>query len=126
MSTIPVIALATKINAPYLRKVLNKLRDAELISTQQGTGGGISLTRSPVELTMLDIVGAVDSLKRIESCPLGVPGHNKLCPLHSEIDRTLARMYELLESKTIAELVAQKTSEVGRCGFPREEEVYQL
>ncbi len=118
--------MATKINAPYLRKVLNKLRDAELITTQQGTGGGVSLAVSPDELTMLDVIGAVDALRRIDSCPLGVSGHDELCAVHAELDRTLARVYELLDAKTIAELVKQKGAAAGRCDFPRKAELHQL
>ena len=37
-----------------------------------GIGGGITLTKSPDELTILEIVNAVEPIQRITTCPLGM------------------------------------------------------
>ena len=124
-STIPEIAEAIQVNAPYLRKVINKLRDAKLVVAQRGKGGGISLQVDPTELTLLDVINATDPIKRIERCPLGLPEHVKLCPLHTELDEIIAQIEQTLRSRTISELLSTR-SKPSHCDFPRAEELYQL
>lgn len=124
-STIPEMAEAIQVNAPYLRKVVDKLRDAEIVVAQRGRGGGISLAIAPEQLTMLDVVNATDPIERIGKCPLGLPDHIKLCPLHAELDDALARIEQVLRSRTIGELLAVRR-DAARCGFPQHLEVYEL
>ncbi len=125
MSTIPKLSEGIHVNAPYLRKVIDKLRESEIVGAQRGTGGGIYLMSDPAELTMLDVLNAVEPLKRIESCPLGRPDHLKLCPLHSELDEAIGHIRKLLSSRTIAELLTARRNH-SRCGFPKLEELCQL
>lgn len=119
------MASAIQVNAPYLRKVINKLRDAGIVEAQRGKGGGIRLKVDTAELTILDVLNATDSLQRIESCPLGLPDHLKLCPLHDELDNAIAHVEEVLGSRTIADLLATRRN-ANRCDFPKTEELYQL
>ncbi len=125
MSTIPEMSREIRVNAPYLRKVIDKLRDNELVGSQRGTGGGVFLTVDPNNLTILDVLNAVDPIQRIRSCPLGLAGHTKLCPFHSELDAAMAKIEELLGSRTIGELLSIRRSS-GRCGFPKLQDLYQL
>ena len=69
------IAAGTQVGASYLSKVLQTLAKAGLVRSQRGLGGGISLAVSPAELTLLDVINAVDSIQRIESCPLNLPAN---------------------------------------------------
>lgn len=124
-STIPDISEAIQVNAPYLRKVVNKLRDAEIVEAQRGKGGGIRLKMAPDELTILDVLNATDPMQRYERCPLGLPDHVKLCPLHSEMDEAIAQIEKVLGSRTIGQLLATRRS-ASRCDFPKSEDVYQL
>lgn len=123
--TIPQMAEAIQVNSPYLRKVIYKLRDGGLVSTQRGTGGGIQLLVDPHKITLLDIVNAVDPLQHIEGCPLGLPDHVQLCPLHSELETAITQIEELLSKKTIGELL-ETNCQPSQCGFPKGEELYQL
>lgn len=84
------IARRTKVPRRYLHKVLQDLVQAELVQSRPGPGGGYSLNRSPDDLTILDVVNAVAPLERIHHCPLGLPSHTQLCPLHHELDRVYA------------------------------------
>ena len=125
MSTMPRMSEAIQVNSPYLRKVIDKLREAEIVGAQRGTGGGVYLIADTSELTILDVLNAVDPLQRIESCPLGLTDHMKLCPLHSELDAALSQIEEVLGRRTIGELLAMRRSSSG-CQFPKLEELYQL
>ncbi|MGI9428882.1 MAG: RrF2 family transcriptional regulator [Bythopirellula sp.] len=124
-TTVPEMAQAIQVNVPYLRKVINKLCDAGIVAAQRGKGGGIRLQADPDELTILDVVNATEPMQRIESCPLGLPDHMKLCSLHAELDDAVALVEKALGSRTIGQLLATRRSPA-RCGFPKSEELHQL
>ena len=105
-ATVQSIARATKVPAGYLAKVMQDLTAAGLVNSQRGPGGGFSLARPAPELTVLDIVNAVDPVQRIRKCPLGNPAHaTNLCPLHRRLDDAMKLVEEALGGSTVAELV---------------------
>jgi Rrf2 family transcriptional regulator, nitric oxide-sensitive transcriptional repressor len=80
------IANATKVPHAYLSKVLKQLTDSEIILSRRGANGGFVLSLAPDELTILEVVNAVDPIQRINKCPLGLSSHGiRLCPLHSRM-----------------------------------------
>lgn len=101
------IAEATHVPAGYLAKVMQGLSRADLVHSQRGLHGGFTLTRPADRLTVLDVVQAVDPVRRIRSCPLGIKGHVNLCPLHRRLDSAIALVEEALKKSTIAELLAE-------------------
>lgn len=110
------IADATKVPAAYLAKVVQGLRRAELLETQRGAGGGITLARSPEELSLLDVVNAVEPLQRITTCPLQLKSHGKrLCPLHKKMDRALESMEQAFRSTTLAQILAEPSRSKPLC-----------
>jgi Rrf2 family protein len=98
--------LAERTKAPrrYLNKVLQDLARAGLVRSQSGPGGGHALAKPPEEVTILDVVNAVGELERIRHCPLGLPSHATLCPLHRELDGVYAAAERAFGRVTIAEL----------------------
>ena len=100
------IADATKVPQAYLVKVLQGLSVEEIVRLQRGVGGGVSLARDPRELTILDVVNAVDPIRRINTCPLNLKSHGtKLCALHRRMDNALMAMEDAFRSTTLAELL---------------------
>ena len=78
----------------------------EIVRLQRGVGGGVSLARDPRELTILDVVNAVDPIRRINTCPLDLKSHGtKLCALHRRMDNALMAMEDAFRSTTLAELL---------------------
>src|SRR5689334_17783414 len=78
----PQLAQITQVPAQYLSKVMQSLARGGLVDAQRGKNGGFTLTRPPEDISILDVVNAVDPLRRIKGCPLGLKGHERLCPLH--------------------------------------------
>ncbi|HUY31937.1 MAG TPA: Rrf2 family transcriptional regulator [Pirellulales bacterium] len=101
------IAEVTHVPPGYLAKVMQSLSRAGLVSSQRGLHGGFVLARPPQKLTVLDVIQAVDPLRRIETCPLGLEGHLSLCPLHRRLDSAVAMVEKALRESTIAELLAE-------------------
>jgi Rrf2 family protein len=113
------IALHTKVPAPYLAKVMQGLGRAHLIHSQRGLHGGLSLARSPQDLTIWDVVEAVEPFQRIRSCPLDLKSHRaRLCPLHKRLDDALAMIERAFRETTVADILAEPTSSKPLCPFP--------
>lgn len=110
------IAAATKVPKPYLSKVLQNLNRGGIVRSQRGIGGGITLVKSPEELTILEVVNAVEPIQRIASCPLGLKSHGtQLCPLHRRMDDTLAAVESTFRATTLAELLGEETNSYPLC-----------
>lgn len=104
--TSEAIATAAQIPPDYAVKVLQALARAELVRAQRGRGGGFALTCDPSRTTMLDVVTAIDPLKRIRTCPLERESHRgALCPLHQCVDDVLALLESNLRSMTLQGMV---------------------
>jgi Rrf2 family protein len=104
------IAVATRTPKPYLSKVLQLLARAGLVRSQRGLGGGVALIADPQDVTILQVVNAVDPIGRIHQCPLGIASHGKrLCPLHRRLDNALEEMERAFGDTTLAEVLADPT-----------------
>lgn len=101
------IAAQSLVPQDYLMKVLQSLAKAGLVTAQRGRGGGFILTRTPDDITVLDVINAVDPLRRIKHCPLGLKAHSTtLCPLHRKLDDAIRSVEEAFASATIGQLLA--------------------
>ena len=115
------IAAATLVPRAYLSKVLQSLVREGVVTSIRGLGGGMALSRKPEELTILEVVNAVEPIQRIRTCPLGLTAHGThLCPLHKRVDNALALMEEAFGNSTLAEVLAEPTRSVPLCPFPNE------
>lgn len=103
------IAEATQVPSSYLSKVLQGLQRAGIVQGRRGAGGGFTLARAAAEISVLEVVQAVDPIHRIETCPLGIPSHGgRLCPLHRKLDDAIGHVTAAFGSTSLAELVAPK------------------
>jgi Rrf2 family transcriptional regulator, nitric oxide-sensitive transcriptional repressor len=103
--TSEVIAERTKVPKGYLSKILRDLTVAGLITSQRGPNGGFTLSRVAADISILDVVNAVDPIDRILHCPLGNPAHVKLCPLHRRIDDALEAMERTFAATSLHEVL---------------------
>ena len=100
------IAELTKVPSRYLAKVLQRLVHAGLVESARGRSGGFVLRGEPKDLTILEIIGAVDPFKRISSCPLGLPEHaDCLCALHQRMDDAMAAVETAFRQSTLADIL---------------------
>lgn len=116
------IATATHVPKPYLSKVLQKLVEKGVVHSQRGVGGGMTLLKPPAELTILEVVNAVEPIERIRECPLGLRSHGvRLCPLHRRLDDATAMVEKAFGDTTLAEVLAEPSASVPLCEGPPEE-----
>lgn len=118
------IAGVTRVPKAYLSKVLQSLTRAGVVLSQRGLGGGMTLAKAPSELTLLEVVNAVEPILRIRTCPLGLVAHGvRLCPLHSHLDEALAAVEESFQNTTLEDILTSPSPSVPLCPFPRDRAV---
>ena len=115
-TTSEAIATATRIPQAYLSKVMRDLVRADLVKSFRGPHGGFVLARDADSITLLDIVNAVDPIRRIASCPLDDPGHAGLCPLHRCLDDAMAHMEQRFRSTSLGSVCSMHGPR--ECGGP--------
>jgi Rrf2 family protein len=103
------LARATQVPPSYLLKVLQSLARAGLVDAQRGKNGGFTLTSPPARISILDVINAVDPLRRIRACPLGIQGHEHLCPLHRRLDDALDHLELAFAATRISDLLLDPT-----------------
>src|SRR4051812_15622809 len=110
------------VSGSYLAKQLQALARAGLIHSVQGHAGGYQLTRPATEITVLDVVEAVDGPSPAFSCteirqrgPLATPAAD--CRLPCGVHRAMMAADEAwrasLRGVTIADLARTVTDDVG-------------
>jgi len=123
-STTEDVAARTKVPPAYLAKILQGLVKAGVVKSQRGVGGGVSLTKSPENLTILEVVNAVEPITRYPICPLGISSHgSRLCPLHKRLDAALAALEVAFGETTLAEVLAEPSESVPLCEEPQKRRV---
>ena len=100
------IAQTLDLSPTYLPKVTNQLVKANILRAHRGSGGGVTLSRSPETITLLDVVEAcqgqlVGDYCREVSNPEGV------CAFHKAMLEVHAGLVEILGRWTIADFAAQ-------------------
>jgi len=95
------IAEGADVPAPYLSKLLHAMVGAGLVNSKRGYRGGFRLERDPDQISLLDIVKAVEGEKGVDVCLLGRSecSDDRACPAHQfwavergRIERKLARI----------------------------------
>jgi Rrf2 family protein len=100
------IAASTHVPVGYLAKVLQSLSRGGIVRSQRGPRGGSVLARPAGQLTIYDVVQAVDPILRITSCPLGLESHAAgLCPVHRRLDDAIGLVERSFRDATIADLL---------------------
>lgn len=103
-------AIAAEMDIPlgYVPQILAELVRAGLVSSVAGPDGGYRLARPPVEVDLLEVVGAVDGDPRSTVCVLrsGPCRWDDVCAVHVPWARAQEAMLASLAATTLAELVA--------------------
>jgi Rrf2 family protein len=63
-----LIATEQKIPPSFLAKIISQLSIAGLLHTSRGARGGVTLARNPSEITLLEVVEAIDGPIQLNEC----------------------------------------------------------
>jgi Rrf2 family protein len=107
------------VSAEYLAKVFTKLHQAELVVGVEGSGGGFALARAPEQISVLDVIVAIDGKKPLFDCRdirLGCAvfgsstprwASKGVCSIHAVMLEAEARMRTVLANHTLASITAR-------------------
>ena len=102
------IAETKKIPPSFLAKIISQLSIAGLIHTSRGARGGVSLAREPKDVTVLEVVEAIDGPISLNECTITPDGcqFSEDCPIHDIWCETQSELIEKLRKTTFASFVA--------------------
>lgn len=104
--TLAVISERQRISLSYLEQLFGKLRRRELVTSTRGPGGGYRLDRAMDQITVSDIIFAVDEPLDATQCGGKENCHDdQRCMTHDLWANLNARMLDYLDSVTLADLV---------------------
>ncbi len=110
---------------PFLAKVVQTLAQQGLVASSRGAGGGIALARPAAQISLRDIVQAIDGGDVFTQCVLGLPGcgERQPCPLHDKWAPTRARITAMFDDVSLADLGARIQNQEFRLStlFPQPE-----
>ncbi len=89
------IACSVNTNPVVIRRLLGLLREAGIVESRTGVGGGWSLLTDPERITLLDILRAVEPQNEIFALHRSEP--NPECPCGLHIQGVLSEVYDKVQ-----------------------------
>jgi Rrf2 family protein len=79
------VAKEQRIPPSFLAKIISQLSIAGLLHTSRGARGGVMLARDPKDITLLEVVEAIDGPIQLNECVAeeGVCSFDNNCPIRS-------------------------------------------
>jgi len=113
--TLATIAERQQISRPYLEQLFARLRREGLVRSVRGPGGGYRLARPAEELSVAQVVTAVDEQLRATRCKGEGPGcmiGGARCLTHDLWVETGRQLHAYLEGISLADVLAGRLSPV--------------
>jgi Rrf2 family protein len=101
------IAMRQNIPSPFLAKIISQLSLAGLVTTYRGAGGGVALARPPAEISLLQVIEALEGPIHLNRCaiqPEACP-RREHCAVHDIWVRAQEDLTGLLSGTTFDGLV---------------------
>jgi len=104
-----VISERQEIPEDFLKKIVQLLSLSGLVVTQRGTQGGVKLAKPKDQITIADVIAAVEGPLAINPCL--APGYTcknmKTCPVRPVLARAQKAFIAELKKETLADLLAK-------------------
>ena len=102
------LVAGTDIPRDFLAKIFQKLVRGGIVRSTKGRGGGFSLARPDHEITLMQIVEAVEGAAAFDGCVVGMEACNDHmpCPQHDLYKPIRQRLKAYVQTTTLADLAA--------------------
>ncbi len=101
------LAAESRLPQPTVSKVLKILARAGLLDSHRGVKGGYTLARTPEEITVTEVIGALEGPIGITECIDDTPGecsHEAGCPVRGNWHRINEAIRQALDGINLAEM----------------------
>jgi Rrf2 family protein len=101
------VAQEQRIPPSFLAKIISQLSIAGLLHTSRGARGGVMLAKAPNEITLLDVVEAIDGPIALNECvgENGMCSFGDDCPLRPVWCETQEELVKRLQATNFAQFV---------------------
>ncbi len=119
------IAQAEGLPPPFLSSILQKLVTAGILHSARGPTGGYSLALPAEEITLHDIMAAVDGVDALDACAVGLAqcSDEMPCPLHDRWKPVREELRGYLTGTTLAAMASAKEGKLATGGAGPEDQV---
>ncbi len=113
----------TNLPVPTVAKLLKSLARGGILASQRGAGGGYVLGRNAADITVAEIISALEGPISLTECVDGTQGYcevESLCPMRGNWDKVNAAIRRALSEVTIADMAVTPLSfglPPGEAGF---------
>lgn len=107
------VSAETGIPMPTVAKILKTLTREGLVVSARGVSGGYGLGCEPVQITVADIIQAVEGPIALTSCVDESPdgcGIGGICPMNGHWNRVNGAVYRALSGVTLADMASDPLS----------------
>jgi Rrf2 family iron-sulfur cluster assembly transcriptional regulator len=103
------VAAAENLPESYLAKIFQDLARNRLLMSHRGAKGGFSLVSDPQEISLLQVIEAVEGPIAIAPCLDVREGCERidLCEIYDALDLAQTQMVSILQQTSLADLVAK-------------------
>jgi len=90
----------------FLSKILQILVKQKLLISMKGPTGGFKLNRDPKDITLIEIIDAIDGLEIFTQCGIGFKKCNDShpCPIHHDYKKVREKVKSLFKEKSLYQL----------------------
>ena len=90
----------------FLTKILQKLTHHKLMISYRGPNGGVALAKPAGEITLMDMIAAIEPDHTFEDCIMGLKGcgDELPCPLHDQWATVRDQIKAMFENTNLADL----------------------
>jgi len=109
------LAALARLELPTVSKLLKQLAHAQLVTSTRGVNGGYRLARAPQQITIADIVTAMEGPIGMTECSAhaGACGHEPHCGVRVNWQRINHAIADALASVTLADMVKPPPKRAG-------------
>lgn len=104
------IAEAEELSPDYIEQIMVRLKAAGLVNSHRGRKGGFSIGRDPHEMTMADIIVAIEGPIRPVPCIDKTCKREAICPTRGVWLKAVAVLENLFGRTTVAQMADQVAS----------------
>ena len=102
------LAAAAHLPPPTVNKLLKKLSRAGVLVSHRGTNGGYSLARKPEQISVAQVIAALEGPIAVTECGTEIPGQcglESLCPVRSSWQNINRAIRGALEGLSLSDMI---------------------
>jgi Rrf2 family protein len=108
--TVMVDEVSREMQVPksFLAKILQRLSKASLVKSYRGVKGGFELARNPSEISLLDVIEAIQGKVAVNVCALNQKACDRsaTCAIHPVWVEVRGELERMLRARSFADLIA--------------------